>query len=452
MSKQVTIEENPLPRVLVISPALSFTGNNGCIYGPLFQGWPHDRIAQIHTDAQEPSPELCTRSWRLSLDDVPLDARFRPLLTRLFHSGKSGCTAGQGVVVGGLEHLSFQARAVTKAHLLIRAWMDLVPFRLSRDFWEWVHDFRPEVIFSSTGSIRMIRLTSSLARRRCLPIIADFRDDYPNALYRESLLAAFPRRVLMGQLARMMALSPIITAGSEPLGKLYSKRYGIPSSTFIPPVQHSEIHAGQAPAPVSHSEGIKFVYVGGLHLNRWQQLIEIGTILAKVQTQSKAELVIYAPESHLRQHQAALLAQPCIRVAGALKQDAVFPILRQADVLVHVESFDPQIQRYTWMSVSTKIPQYMAAGRPILAYGPAALASLQHIEETSCGIVVGHRDSAELLAAVRRLQDEPGLRGCLGKKGWQAAQDKHDADRERERFRQLARAIAVSGRAPKPRK
>jgi glycosyltransferase involved in cell wall biosynthesis len=316
-------------------------------------------------------------------------------------------------------------------------------------FWKWVLDFQPEVIFSTGGSIRLINLTIRLAQRTRVPIIADFRDDYPNAMYRESRLVAFPRRILMRQLGRLLAVSPVITSGSDPLGNLYGGQYGIPSITFIPSVPHAELQYEPVAPTTLTKKPLRFVYVGGLHLNRWKQLIEIGAILSKTQAQLMGgELVIYAPEDHFHQHRAELQGQPGIRLAGSLRQEEVFQELRNSDVLVHVESFDPIIQRFTWLSVSTKIPQYMAAGRPILAYGPAELASMQHIEETACGLVVGSRDPKALQAVVRQLMRDPILRARLGRQGWEAARDRHDADDAKDRFRRLVCKIAASSCLP----
>ncbi|GAB3957775.1 hypothetical protein GCM10027614_73890 [Micromonospora vulcania] len=88
-----------------------------------------------------------------------------------------------------------------------------------------------------------------------------------------------------------------------------------------------------------------------------------------------------------------------MRLGPSLASDEVPAALRSADVLVHIESFDQEIRRYTRYSVSTKIPQYLASGRPIFGYGPAEVASMNHIQEANAGVIVGTNDAAALAAA-----------------------------------------------------
>jgi glycosyltransferase involved in cell wall biosynthesis len=122
-------------------------------------------------------------------------------------------------------------------------------------------------------------------------------------------------------------------------------------------------------------------------------------------------------------------------------------VLRRANVLVHVESFGSAERQYTRLSVSTKIPQYMSAGRPILAYGPGDVASCQYVQDSSSGVVVGRQDRQDLTDALRRLCADADLRARLGRQGWLTAIDKHNAETVRERFRAVLAGAAAGGRA-----
>jgi hypothetical protein len=87
--------------------------------------------------------------------------------------------------------------------------------------------------------------------------------------------------------------------------------------------------------------------------------------------------------------------------------------------------------------MSTKIPQYMATGRPILAYGPDEAASYRYINEQGCGIVVGSQEFSELLEASRRLSQSLDIRQELGLRGWEIAAQRHSAPKVREQFRNV---------------
>jgi glycosyltransferase involved in cell wall biosynthesis len=185
--------------------------------------------------------------------------------------------------------------------------------------------------------------------------------------------------------------------------------------------------------------GLRFAYVGGLHLDRWRNLKEIGDALSRASGGSPvpAQLLIHAPAADLEQYAAALRESTGILLAEPLAPTDVPGALSRSDVLVHVESFRPEVMAYCRLSLSTKIPQYLAAGRPVLCYGPAALASCQYILRLGAGIVVGEQNTAALTAAVVRLRDDRQLRHCLGANARAAAERHHDARAQRERFRAL---------------
>ena len=157
------------------------------------------------------------------------------------------------------------------------------------------------------------------------------------------------------------------------------------------------------------------MYVGGLHLGCWESLKEIASALpGLLPDRLGVHVVIYAPQPDLEGYGAVLTGTPALKVVGSLRAEEVPRVLSDADVLVHVESFDPAARRYTRLSVSTKIPQYMAAGRAILGYGPGESALCQYIVSTGSGRVVGERDPACCAGCSSRAPLRGGSSGAAG--------------------------------------
>jgi glycosyltransferase involved in cell wall biosynthesis len=148
------------------------------------------------------------------------------------------------------------------------------------------------------------------------------------------------------------------------------------------------------------------MYVGGLQLDRWRTLRDLGRLLDAVDGEMcRWRLRIHAPARDLALHGSALAQPGSIEIGASLAPADVPAALAAADVLVHVESFDPEITRYTRLSLSTKIPQYLAAGRPLLAIGPRANASISLVEDSGSGVVVGESSMEELHEALVALGD-----------------------------------------------
>jgi glycosyltransferase involved in cell wall biosynthesis len=102
----------------------------------------------------------------------------------------------------------------------------------------------------------------------------------------------------------------------------------------------------------------------------------------------------------------------------------------------------PSVIGFCRLSISTKIPQYLAAGRPVLCYGPSALASNRYFVDHRAGLVVGEQDPKALAAAATQLAMDRELRRRLGENGRKVAVEHHDARRQRERFREVLLKVA----------
>jgi glycosyltransferase involved in cell wall biosynthesis len=202
------------------------------------------------------------------------------------------------------------------------------------------------------------------------------------------------------------------------------------------------------PAPPSLEGGrpLRLAFVGGLHLNRWRAMEDIGKALLVLREEGRAtELIVYISTADRASYGEALSAIPTIRLCPSLSSDELMPTLQAADILVHLDSFDPGPRQFLRLSMSTKLPTYMSCGRPILAYGPREVGSCRYIETCGCGVVVGERDVGALVTALRPLAGNPQERARLGARGWQVASEQHRGDKVRQRFRSVLARAASGG-------
>jgi hypothetical protein len=109
---------------------------------------------------------------------------------------------------------------------------------------------------------------------------------------------------------------------------------------------------------------------------------------------------------------------------GSLSKDELNEVIREADVLVHVESFDRNSIESTRLSVSTKIPEYLAMGRPVLAVGPPDVASMEFLRDAACCVTsIGSIDAAVQGLLSDETQREMWAAKALAK--WQALGERY---------------------------
>ena len=443
------MDEQDFPRVLVISGTpFGRTTGTGITLSNLFEGWPKDRLAQIYTQDDEPADDVCTRYLRLPVTSAPVELLLRHLLT------KRGLTRVQVTSASAtLPTATARSAAVARLYSEMRAGADVSVFRVPHRLHDWVGQFRPDVVYSVLGSVRMMRLSAEVAQAADRPLVPHFTDDWPSTLYTGGQLFGLARRSVDANLRKVLRFSPLGMGISQAMADEYESRYGRPFSVFGNSVDESGFAAAGSARPASvpddsPSHPVRLVYVGGLHLDRWQPLIDIASALGSVDP--RARLVIHAPDADLETFGDVLTACPGVQLAGSVSSDQVPGILAAADILVHIESFDDAHRRYTRLSLSTKIPQYMAAGRAILAYGPGEVASMKHIEAVRAGVVVGQEDPQALAAAVTKLTTDAAARNELGNNGYWFARRHHAKDLVAARFVDFLRSAGQPRQTAQP--
>ncbi|WP_243303382.1 hypothetical protein [Geothrix oryzisoli] len=429
-----TDDPKAFPRVLVLS-GLPFSQDNatGITLSNIFSDWPSENMALAFISGElEPnfgSKAMKLGEWRWFLPGYLARGVLPDRFLRLSREVPGGAPA---VEVGG------GTKALAWAHRFVRTGNEFVPVLRLGPLKQFIEAFNPDVIYSMLGSMKLIRFVNNIADRYNLPVVPHFMDDWPTFFYSDGFLCGLPRRALAHSLESLFKHVHSGLCIGEDMADEYQQRYRRP---FLP-LMNSIPNERFASPPVFHSsETVIFSYIGGLHLNRWQSLLEIASVMGE-----GTELRIFAPEKDLAQFSDLFAGFPFIKL-GSLRSSEVDEEMRRADVLLHVESFDPDAASYTRLSVSTKISQYMCVGKPILAYGPGSLSSIKVIGRAGAGAIVGRRDLGPLRTEIRNLARDGILRKDLGSHGFEYARGRFSQSAATKTLRMaLSKAAALGPR------
>jgi hypothetical protein len=421
--------DEQFPRVLVVNgESIAAASATGFTLRNLFAEWPSDELAQIYTSS---GPHERKSDYEYHLR--PGDRRgLKWLGTR---SGSS-----QVLMTGGNYARKSRSRDVSRfignaIRPTLRKWLDLVPYKLPDHVEKAIVQFRPEIVYTLLGGIQISALALRCAELCNARIVPHFMDDWMSTAYAGRPDLVIQRLLLLRTARRVIRAAPVGMTISDLMAAEYTSTYGVPFYSFMNCVS---VPVEMRPeAAFDPAVGPRLVYVGGLHLDRWRSLKEIGEALERLNSEGiPGKLFVYAPAEHLSEF-SGRLAGPSMNIAGSLAQGQVANALTGGHILVHVESFEKTSRQYTRLSMSTKIPQYLTAGRPLLCYGPGEVASCRFVEKNKCGLVVGVQDQSELVAALRRILQDADLRTRLGAKAWATAKLIFDAPEVRERFRSV---------------
>ena len=134
------------------------------------------------------------------------------------------------------------------------------------------------------------------------------------------------------------------------------------------------------------NNSLEIIYAGGLHYNRWKVLVEIANAIKAINnaTGGKCNLRIYSSQNISSSIIEKLNLTGASEFCGSAPASQIADIYAKSDVLLHVESFDKRSIASTKYSFSTKIPEYMSAGKCILAVGPSQVASMKYLSKFAC--------------------------------------------------------------------
>ncbi|MFF0152227.1 glycosyl transferase family 1 [Micromonospora sp. NPDC005203] len=448
------------PRVLVVSAAVfDRSTGTGITLSNLFTGWPGDRLAQLYAEDRAPGPDAVGTFARFAPRNAPVEYHLfrqwervrRPV--RAVVLGATGAPGAAGPTGVARDPGPGPVRARLRTQL--RAFVDLSPVRVPDDVRRWLREQRPDVIYTTLGSIRMMRLAVAAAQECRVPLVPHFMDDWPTTLHTGGQVLGLPRLAVRAGFRDVLRHASYGMGISVAMAREFERRYGLPFAAFGNCVDAADFADPDRPAPDRPvGAPVEVVYVGGLHLDRWRSLRRVGEAVVRLAAQgTPARLTVHAPATDLARYAGAFTGLSAVRLGRSLASDEVAGALHRSDVLVHVESFAAEHRRYTRYSLSTKIPQYLAAGRPVVGFGPAELASMAHLAAADAGAVVGTDDPAALVGALTPLCTDAGLRARLGGRALAYAVRHHRADQVAARFAEVLREAATrpADRPPMPR-
>ncbi len=412
-----------LPRVLIVSiDPLSETSNNGKTFASFFHGYPSHKLGQLYFHRTLPRSEACNNYYRISDEDaLRLVARKTP------HLG--GRVNRETKADRFLSPKINSALASSAAVRVIRAAVLQKILAAENDSLSgWLRELRPEVIFFCGGdATQLYPLVLNIAQRFDSRIAFYITDDYILPVIAGGPFAWLRRRLVRRRVLEVCELSSLVLTIGDKMRGVYAEQFGVQSKSIM---NLSSDEASLHPRRIRHpKDPLWLSYAGGLHLNRWKVLAKIGASLDRLASEGiVGELHIYSATELDTKMLRSLQKCRSIRLEGRAGRLELLDVYARSDILVHVESFAPRDRVSTRLSVSTKIPEYLASGRTILAVGPGDVASMEYLCSINAALVGTSLHKEPLDALLRRALSDRELRDHLAHTASVVAEQNHNAE------------------------
>ena len=226
-------------------------------------------------------------------------------------------------------------------------------------------------------------------------------------------------RIYMRKTVRRAAQMYVI---SDVQKRDYEKEFGVPCKVLT----KSSDFSGEPPLKTQYDSPLQLVFTGNIGTNRWKSLAMIAEALESInQNGVRAQLRIYTATPLTQKMENALRKKDASFIMGSVPASEIPRIQSEADMLVHVESFDRKARLQVRQSFSTKLVDYFRVARPILAVGPRDVASIEHLIRNDCALTASSAE--EVRQALLSVLGGPDKLNDLSKKAYACGRRNHDA-------------------------
>ena len=293
-----------------------------------------------------------------------------------------------------------------------------------------------DAVVACTGDVLDLPASLLAARRAGVPFYAYLFDHYSYREWRDAAKRFWARRYEPW----LMKSADGLIAPNEVLRDDLRERFGVEATVIHNSFDISPYRAAASDARVSNgvddtddaSRGI--VYTGDIyeaHYDAFRNLLDALERLGR----EDVKLHAYTPRN------AEELAREGLRgrmVLHAPRDPSEIPrVQRGAGALFLPLAFNSPYPELVRTSATTKLGEYLAAGRPVIAHAPHDSFISWYFREHECGVVVDRLDPARLAEALARVLDDDALRENLAARAWERAVADFRIESAREKFWKL---------------
>ena len=276
----------------------------------------------------------------------------------------------------------------------------------------WIKSFNPDVIFTIAGAEEFYcKITKTISNRYNIPYVVYYTDDYVLNYRPSGIWGKYLRNKRHKYFADFINGASLRYCIGTKMAQDYSRCF---NKAFIPIMNCVNV----LPFVPNNNNNKKCIisYFGSLHLHRWLMISKFSDVINE-----NCEIHVYTG-SDLTNEMKNSLNKDNIVLKGKVSANDINSEMYRSDFLLHIESDEPYFSNLTHYSISTKIPEYLMSGRPIICYAPIDLASVQLIKDNNLGLVLNPNDDASYNRdALVKFVNDKGKYDDLSKRGYQFA-------------------------------
>lgn len=411
---------NNLPKVLIVSRGVWDDAGTASTLSNIFQNYDSERLSQIYIETKKPNTRLCHTFFQIS--EFSLIKKIYKWKTKTGRRVDASYEENSSVAQKEASTMQYVRGHRSFAYNILRELLWHFNGWKTKELRSFIREEDPDVVWL-TGSplILMNRLSQYVVKQSGKPYCLYEMDDvysYKNCGNNPFKYAY--RFFLRRRVRKLMKGAGQVFVISPKMEKEFDALFGIDSIVLTKGIDFTD----RPFLEVTTSSPVNMVYAGNLLYGRMSTMEKLASALDEINKSSKrVALNIYTGTPVPDSIKEKITSGGSVFFHQPVPYSKVEEVIRQSDVVLYTESFDEKKKNLARLSFSTKITDYLAGGKCVLAIGPADIAPMEYLRDNDAAITVtSERDIAEKLEYLL----SPGVIEQYSKKAYDCGKKNHD--------------------------
>ncbi|MCR4594329.1 MAG: hypothetical protein K5761_04685 [Clostridiales bacterium] len=316
---------------------------------------------------------------------------------------------------------------------------------VSKELTEFIDDYKPDLLFIPVYYSYYIHDINKYILKHCnIPALGYVSDDvYTLRQFSLSPFFWIDRILMRRKMARVFSWCKTVYVISDIQKKEYSEIFG---DKFEVLTKCADFSDEKRPEKKEHKAPYKIVYAGNVSRGRYRILTVLADALERINADGeKFSLDIYTNTALTDGQKKKLDSYEFSSLFPPVGYEELKKIQADADILLHAEAFDLRERLSVHQSFSTKIVDYLASNRCILAIGDKSCSSIDYFLRNNCGAVADSKDRIE--DALLDLYEHPEKMESFEDAAWKSGQEHHQRDKmQKDLYDNIVRTVEESKR------
>lgn len=376
-----------MSNILIIGTVPYSNNNQSRAFDTYFKNFDSKNLAQIFSSPQTPDFGHCDYLYQIT-DVTVLKNTFRIKkkagIKYDFTINENNNIAASSEIIKKRRLISFLYRLgknKNSINHLLRGFIWRKKNWLTEDLIKWVEDFKPDLVFIAfSDDFFILQIGLYFAEKYDIPIISAIGDDYYfNNKFSLNPLYHIYRRKYKKLVNKVMKYKGENIYISDKIKERYDSFFHKNGEVIY---VSSDIK--RLPFTPINKEQINFIYSGNLRLGRYRSILEISSALEEMS--SKYIINIFSNEQSKK---IIKRLKKCrnIKYCGYVKYEELITQLKKCDFSIIVEGKRSKDIDKTRYSLSTKVGDSIALGKPILIYGNEESGAIGFFKKNRCLLV-----------------------------------------------------------------